>query len=161
LHPAIPVKPVKGQMLAFKHEAGALRGVVLGDGHYLIPRRDGTLLAGSTLEFTGFDKSTSDSARETLGAFAKRLMPSLASAPLIGHWSGLRPGSEGGVPVIGAFPGVSGLFVNAGHYRNGLVLAPAASRLVVDLMLDRAPSVDPAPYRVDERCRVSTLMGWC
>lgn len=145
------VAPVKGQMMVLRPAPGTprpLSRVVLADGRYLIPRRDGRILVGSTLEHQGFDKRTTSEARVSLYRSAVRLLPALARASIEHHWAGLRPGSPGGIPFIGEVPGCRGLHVNAGHFRNGLVLAPAAARLGVELMLGRTPCVDPAPYRI-------------
>ena len=144
----LPVRPVKGQMILFKAPPGLVRRVVLMDGRYVIPRADGRVLAGSTLEETGFDRSISREARESLWQSAIRIIPALADCEVEHHWAGLRPGSPDGVPFIGAVPGVDNLSVNAGHYRNGLVLAPASTRLLVDQLLGREPILDPAPYRL-------------
>ncbi|MGQ0332783.1 glycine oxidase ThiO [Halomonas elongata] len=147
----LPVRPVKGQMILFKAPPGLVRRVVLMDGRYVIPRADGRVLAGSTLEETGFDKSLSESARESLWTSATGIVPALADCEVEHHWAGLRPGSPDGVPFIGAVPGIDNLHVNAGHFRNGLVLAPASTRLLVDELLGREPIVDPAPYRLKGR----------
>ncbi|SDL96093.1 glycine oxidase [Modicisalibacter muralis] len=149
----LPVRPVKGQMMLFKTPTTSgcrqlLERVVLADGRYLIPRSDGRVLIGSTLEEAEFDKTPTDEARASLHASAVAMLPALAECEVEHHWAGLRPGSPEGVPFIGAVPGIEGLFVNAGHYRNGLVLAPAATRLLVDQLLGREPIVDPRPYRL-------------
>ena len=145
----LPVQPVKGQMLLFKAEPGLLDRVVLDRGRYLIPREGGYILVGSTLEFKGFDKQTSEEAHQSLYQSAVKIMPKLADCPIEAHWAGLRPGSPSGIPFIGALPGYENLYINAGHFRNGLVLAPASCRLSADLLLGREPVVDPAPYRFD------------
>lgn len=145
----LPVRPVKGQMILFKAPPGLVQRVVLMDGRYVIPRADGRVLAGSTLEECGFDKTTDNQARESLWASATAIIPSLAGCEVEHHWAGLRPGSPDGVPFIGTVPGIDNLHVNAGHYRNGLVLAPASTRLLVDQLLGREPILDPAPYRLD------------
>lgn len=142
----LPVEPVKGQMLLYEMEAPQLRCMILHKGRYLIPRRDGRLLVGSTLEHQGFDKHPSNSALESLRESAARMLPMLEGLPVKQQWAGLRPGAPGGIPFIGALPGFRNLFVNAGHYRNGLVLAPASARLLADLVIGRAASLDPAPY---------------
>lgn len=144
----LAVRPVKGQMILFKAPAGLVERVVLKDGRYVIPRGDGRVLAGSTLEEVGFDKQTTAAALASLHASAVSIIPQLAECPVEHHWAGLRPGSPDGVPVIGAVPGFEGLHVNAGHYRNGLVLAPAATRLLVDQLIGCEPIVDPEPYRL-------------
>lgn len=153
------IKPVRGQMIAFKAEPGLLDRVVLMDGRYLIPRSDGHILAGSTLEYTGFDDRTSEDALASLKESAYRLMPKLRDYPVAHHWAGLRPGSVDGIPWIGAVPGYENLYINAGHFRNGLVLAPAATRLLSDQLLGQATQIDPAPYQPEVRQRVLAETG--
>ena len=143
---SLPVEPVKGQMILYKCAPGFLSSMVLAKGRYAIPRRDGHILIGSTLEHEGFDKTPTDAALESLKASAVELIPALADAEVVGHWAGLRPGSPEGVPYIGEVPGFKGLWLNCGHYRNGLVLAPASCQLFTDLLLERTPIIDPAPY---------------
>ena len=143
---ALPVEPVKGQMILYKCASDFLSSMVLAKGRYAIPRRDGHILIGSTLEHEGFDKTPTETALASLKASAVELIPALADAEVVGHWAGLRPGSPEGIPYIGEVPGFQGLWLNCGHYRNGLVLAPASCQLFADLLLGRAPIIDPAPY---------------
>lgn len=140
------VEPVRGQMLLFKAEPGFVRHIVMVAGHYVIPRRDGHVLVGSTLERVGFEKVTTEAARQELLAAAEQIIPGLLVFPLVNHWAGLRPGTAQGIPYIGEHPHVKGLFVSAGHFRNGVVLGPASARLLADLMLGREPAVPAAPY---------------
>lgn len=151
----LPVEPVKGQMILFKCAHDFLPSMVLAKGRYAIPRRDGHILVGSTLEYEGFDKTPTDVALQSLKAAAVELLPALAQAEVVGHWAGLRPGSPDGIPFIGPVAGQAGLWLNCGHYRNGLVLAPASCQLFADLLLGRAPIIDPAPYAPAARLRVS------
>ncbi|WGL62190.1 glycine oxidase ThiO [Pseudomonas sp. CW003PS] len=142
----LPVEPVKGQMILYKCAEDFLPSMVLAKGRYAIPRRDGHILIGSTLEYAGFDKTPTDNALESLKASAEELLPALKGAEVVGHWAGLRPGSPEGIPFIGELPEHPGLWLNCGHFRNGLVLAPASCQLLADLMLGREPIIDPAPY---------------
>ncbi len=142
----LPVKPMKGQMILFKCAEDFLPSMVLAKRRYAIPRRDGHILVGSTLEDVGFDKTPTEDALESLRATAINLLPGLADARVVKHWAGLRPASPDGIPYIGPVPGHDGLWLNCGHFRNGLVLAPASCQLLADLMLDRSPCVDPEPY---------------
>ncbi len=144
-HPPV-VFPVRGQMLLYRTAPGMLRHIVQDGEAYLVPRRDGTLLVGSTVEQAGFDKSITGAARAALAAAACTLVPALAASPIVDHWAGLRPGSGSGLPIIAAHPEIRGLYLNTGHYRNGLVLAPGAARLLADLILDRTPVVAPGPF---------------
>ena len=133
-------------MILYKCAEDFLPSMVLAKGRYAIPRRDGHILIGSTLEYAGFDKTPTQDAFESLKASAEELLPALKGAEVVGHWAGLRPGSAEGIPYIGEVPSHPGLWLNCGHYRNGLVLAPASCQLLADLMLGREPIVDPAPY---------------
>lgn len=149
----LPVVPVKGQMILYKTDPGWLPSMVLFEGRYAIPRRDGHILVGSTLEHSGFDKSTSVEALDSLRSSAQALLPALAQCRPVAQWAGLRPGSPEGVPYIGPVPGHDGLWLNTGHYRNGLVLAPASCRLLADLMTNAEPIIDPTPYAPQGRLR--------
>ena len=144
----LPVHPVKGQMLQLQGQPGLLTPIVLYQDHYLIPRRDGRILVGSTLEETGFDKQISATAKQELLGFVRALLPALAELPVVAHWAGLRPASPSGIPYICQVPGHPQLYVNTGHFRNGVVLAPASVRLLTDLLLQRTPIVAPAPYQL-------------
>lgn len=141
------IRPIRGQMLLFKLEPGGLGTILYRNGLYLIPRRDGHLLVGSTLEDAGFDKSTDDATRQRLHDEAAELLPVLATLEPARHWSGLRPGSPDNLPVIDRHPDFDNVFVNAGHYRYGVTMAPASAELLADLMEDKTPALDPAPYR--------------
>lgn len=142
----LDVAPVRGQMIQFRARPGLLRHIVLAGEHYLVPRRDGLILAGSTLEHVGFDSSTTQSARTLLRERALGLVPALADCPLVAHWAGLRPGSRDGIPLIDEHPRIRGLYVNTGHFRNGVGMAPASARLLVDRMLQRDSITAFAPY---------------
>lgn len=142
----LEVSPVKGQMILFDAIPGIVNRIVLNEGRYVIPRRDGRIVAGSTLEYTDFDKSTTAEAKETLADIAIDMFPRLADYPVSHHWSGLRPGSSEGIPYIGRIPAYSNVFVNAGHFRNGLVLAPASVNLLTAILCGEKPPVNPAPY---------------
>lgn len=143
------IEPVRGQMILFLARPGLINQITLYRDRYIIPRRDGRVLIGSTLEHTGFVKGTTAEARELLYRSALEIFPALNGVLIEQHWSGLRPGSPSGVPYIGACPGTGGLYVNAGHYTNGVGAGPASARLVADLMLGREPILDPAPYALD------------
>jgi len=147
---AVPdIRPVKGQMLLFGPLPGLLSRIVLKGGHYLIPRADGHILAGSTLEHTGFDKAVTQSARDSLALAAAAMLPGLDGLPIERQWAGLRPGSSRELPWIGRHPAVEGLYVNSGHYRNGLVLGPGSARLLADRVLGRKPIQDLWPFSVE------------
>lgn len=142
------IMPVKGQMVVFDAEPDTLRYMVLDNDQYLIPRLDGKILAGSTVEHDDFNKTPSATVYQQLTGFAVNLFPVLNNYPVIKHWAGIRPGTEYGVPYIGRHPGIANLSINAGHFRNGLVMGPASAQLLVDLLLNRPTAVAPEPYRL-------------
>lgn len=144
----LAIAPVRGQMILFRARPGLLRHIVVRAEHYLIPRRDGRVLAGSTVEQAGFDRSTTAAALAELKQAALEMVPVLAECEIERHWAGLRPGSEHGIPTIAAHPGIRGLYVNSGHFRNGIALAPASARLATDLMLNRPVIFDGAAYAI-------------
>lgn len=145
----LPIRPRRGQMLLYRARPGLISHIIVADDHYVIPRRDGHVLVGSTVEDVGFDKSTTREAQETLRYAALDLVPALANCPIESHWAGLRPGSADGIPFIGEHPEIAGLYICSGHFRNGLGMAPASAQLMVDLMLGRSAEVDPSLYRLN------------
>ena len=140
------VRPIRGQMLLFKLAPGVLDTILYRKGLYLIPRLDGHVLAGSTVEDVGFDKTTETAARQRLHAAAAALLPALASIQPIRHWAGLRPGSPDNLPIIDRHPDFENVFVNTGHFRYGVTLAPASAELLADLMEGTPPALAPLPY---------------
>jgi glycine oxidase len=142
----LSIEPVRGQMILFKGPPGLVSRITLYRGHYVIPRRDGYVLAGSTLEYVGFEKQTTQQGLQDLKRSAIELIPDLAEQPIVQHWAGLRPGSPDGIPMVGPHPEIANLFVNAGHFRNGVVLGPATARLLADQLVGAASDLDPAPY---------------
>lgn len=145
----VNIRPVQGQIILFRGAKGLLNRIVLHNGHYLIPRKDGRILCGSTLEMCGFDKHTTEEAKEALRETAYEIMPALRDLPINNHWAGLRPGSPDGVPYIDEHPEIAGLYVNAGHYRYGVTMGLASVHMLTDRMLGRTPRIDPTPYRFD------------
>ena len=140
------VRPIRGQMLLFKLKPGVLDSILYRDGLYLIPRRDGHVLVGSTVEDAGFDKSTDAATLQRLHAAAAKMLPVLSTMQPIRHWAGLRPGSPDNIPVIGPHPDFDNVFINTGHYRYGVTMAPASAALLLDLMEGNTPELDPTPY---------------
>jgi len=142
----LPITPVRGQMILFFTQPGLISRIVLANDRYVIPRRDGHVLVGSTLEETGFDKSTTQTALEDLKYAAFSLIPRLADYTVQKQWAGLRPASINGIPYIGEHPQIKGLYVNTGHFRNGIVLGLASARLISDIILGQNPILDTDAY---------------
>lgn len=143
---SIDVIPVKGQMIMYKGEPGLIKRIILSQGHYVIPRKDGRILAGSTLEKIGFDKNISTTAFDELHEAAVKLAPLIADLPVERQWAGLRPGTKKGIPYICQHDDIEGLYIHAGHFRNGIVLGAASAELMTDIILEREPWCDIGPY---------------
>ena len=144
------IKPMRGQILLI--DASNLpaidkpNNIIYQDGFYLVPRHDGLILAGSTLEDVGFNTQTTEVMRQQLQQKAEKILPSLKYAAVIKHWSGLRPGTPDNLPTIAAHPTIKNLFLNTGHFRYGLTMAPASATLVTALILGETPQIDVMPY---------------
>jgi glycine oxidase len=141
----LQVRPVKGQMLLAAAPPGFCRRMILDGESYLIPRADGRIVIGSTLEDAGFDKTVTLDAVGDLAARAARLMPELGRLPLETSWAGLRPATPDRLPYIGR-GALEGLIVATGHYRNGILLAPVTAEIVADLLAGQPPPIDLAPF---------------
>ncbi|NGY06276.1 FAD-dependent oxidoreductase [Solimonas terrae] len=128
------ISPIKGQMLLLAAEPGTLPRPRIGDDVYLIPRRDGCILVGSTLEDCGFDCVPTPEVRVLLRERALRLWPALEALPLLAHWAGLRPHCKDEKPILGPSADCRGLFVATGHFRIGITLAPASAARIVDYL---------------------------
>jgi glycine oxidase len=128
-----PVEPIKGQMLALSAPIGFVRRPTWLPGAYLVPRDDGRLLVGATAERAGFDTSVTAEAIHGILHDALAGAPSLAGFAVSESWAGLRPGTPDGRPFLGVTP-IQGLLLATGHYRNGILLAPATARSIADLL---------------------------
>lgn len=147
----LPVQPVKGQMLALSAIARPLTRVVTSPEAYLIPReteQGPVVVVGATSEDAGFDLTVEPEGQEALLRGAVNLVPSLVDAPVVERWSGLRPGTTDDLPVLGPDPDLSGLFFATGHYRNGILLAPATARALAGWIAGDAPK-GMAPFAPD------------
>ena len=130
------IKPMRGQILLYdlSSHQDLPANIIYQDGFYLVLRRDGYLLAGSTLEDVGFDTTTTETMRQQLQIKAEQVMPSLKYAAIRKHWSGLRPGTPDNLPTIAQHPSIKNLYLNTGHFRYGLTMAPASAAKIVELI---------------------------
>jgi glycine oxidase len=141
-----PVRPVKGQMLCVATpQHNFLRHVVRAPGVYLIPRSDGRILIGATVEEAGFDKRVDPAVIQKLRQAAVELAPGLAEARMLEAWAGLRPGTPDGLPIMGVTTAAK-VFVSAGHYRNGILLAPASARVMGQVVRGGKPDCDLSAF---------------
>lgn len=146
---SLPVRPVRGQMLALRPPRPPSSRVV-GHGHvYVVPRSDGRVLLGATMEEVGFEKQTTHEGIAELVDGATEIFPSLASARVVERWSGLRPGTPDGLPLLGTDPDVENLFYATGHFRNGILLAPATARAIAELLETGSSRILPREFHPD------------
>jgi glycine oxidase len=143
--PAGAVRPVRGQIAVLDTRPPLLSRVIFSDKGYVVPRPDGRVLCGSTMEEAGFEKAVTAGGLLRVLELAVEVAPALASAPVVETWSNFRPATPDGLPILG--PGRErGLFYATGHYRNGVLLTPITADAVSDAVLERPPPVDLAPF---------------
>lgn len=141
-----PVRPRKGQMLYLRPErSGIPEHVVRAPDVYVVPRSSGKILVGATVEDVGFNTDVESTVIERLHFSAAKYLPQLASATVIESWAGLRPGTPDDLPVMGKTEN-TGVFIATGHFRNGILLAPATARAMARLMLGEDPGIDLAGF---------------
>jgi len=149
--PNLQVTPKKGQMLAVSLPSSLpLHFVVRTPGIYIVPRTSGPnagrAIIGATIEDAGFDKTIHPSDIADLRSLAAALLPPLAAAPQLEAWAGLRPATPDGLPLLGALPAQPNHFIATGHYRDGILLAPATAHAMAQLLFGEAPSIDLTPF---------------
>ncbi|MDP6114813.1 MAG: FAD-dependent oxidoreductase [Planctomycetota bacterium] len=147
---SLPLYPSKGQMALLEGPPGKLKHIIKGGGMYCIPRPDGKILLGATVEEAGLDKRvTAEGIRSVLAA-AFKIAPALKGLPIIQQWAGLRPyTARKGGPLLGPVPGLDNFIVATGHYRNGILLGPVTGLMVKELVRSEQPSLDLSAYRPD------------
>jgi len=147
--PQLEVEPVRGQMLCFKPQQQLARQVIYSSRGYLIPRRDGRLLAGSTTESAGFEKRVTNDGVDAIKSMAVEIVPALESLTVVDSWAGFRPRAKDGLPVLGPTRRVAGLFYATGHYRNGILLAPITGELIAEVIHSGATPSLLSPFSPD------------
>lgn len=143
----LDVQPIRGQILLFKFATPPLQHILLKQDLYLIPRRDGHVLVGSTLENVGFDKSVTQVARASLLTRVREIFPAWQHLEPVRHWAGFRPGSPDNIPTIGAHPQLQNLYANTGHFRYGVTMALASAELLRNQIEHRPQPFSVAEYR--------------
>lgn len=134
--PTPPLRPVRGQLLRLEWAGPPLSTIVWGPKCYVVPRLDGTILVGATVEDVGFDERTTEAGIQELLHAVHELLPGTKTARVIEARAGLRPATPDGLPVIGPDPRVPGLVHASGHYRNGILLAPITASLIGDWIVE-------------------------
>jgi glycine oxidase len=141
----LPVAPVKGQMANLRCAPERLRCVVRAPGIYLVPRGDGRVTIGSTIEHAGFDETVDEASIRRMAEMALRLLPEAEAPPQMDMWAGLRPGTRDGLPILGA-AGKQSCWHATGHYRDGILLGPVTARVMAQAMLGEATDVPLEPF---------------
>ena len=136
----LPVKPMRGQMLAVRTVPRAVSQIIYGRHMYLVPRPDGETLVGATVEDVGFRKEVTLEGLEELIQAGRHIAPGMMGQPVIRTWAGLRPGSPDGLPLVGPVAGLPGLILAVGHHRNGILLGPLTGVLVKQWLVDHVQS---------------------
>ena len=128
------VFPMKGQMIVLKSDPSVVTNIVLDQGRYIIPRKDGRILVGSTMQNVGFDRSTDEQTRQDLHDFASQRFEVLAKSKVECHWSGFRPASKSSKVMLGRYDQFNNVYLNTGHFRNGLNMAPESAKRITQLI---------------------------
>ena len=139
------VRPVRGQIAVLDTRPPLLSRVVFSGHGYVVPRADGRILCGSTMEEVGFEKAVTAGGLRQVLDIAIGISPALARAPVVETWSNFRPASPDGEPILGEGT-VAGLLYATGHTRNGILLTPVTADAIAALVLGRPPPVDLAPF---------------
>ncbi|HSU25016.1 MAG TPA: glycine oxidase ThiO [Pyrinomonadaceae bacterium] len=139
--PPFTVKPIRGQMLCYRTGERPFRRVIYSPRGYLVPRADGRILAGSTVEDVGYDKGVSEIGIRAIESAASEIAPGLGAVQPAEKWAGLRPFvPPDGLPVIGGLPGCENLLIATGHFRNGILLTPLTARIAAEKILNEGDS---------------------
>lgn len=149
------IKPIHGQMMCVKPTESVLQSIILDGGHYLIPRLDGHVLIGSTMEDIGFNKETTMTAQEELRDWAASVWPRLKNATLVKHWSGLRPSTDTEKPYIGSIPDIKNLYINTGHFRKGILQAPSSAILLADMFSGDSSFMDIDKFSISRQANLT------
>jgi len=145
----LPVEPVKGQIVLLKDEPGRVHHIIKHDAAYMVPRVDGHILVGASMERVGFRSGITDEVIGQLLEAAYRITPGLKDAQMVQQWMGFRPGSPDGMPYLGPVQGRPGLWIASGHFRNGVALAPGTAELMSRWIMGEAPQSDLSDFRVN------------
>lgn len=156
----LPVKPVKGQIVLLKGEPGLMHSIVKHDDAYFVPRDDGRILVGASMEFVGFKPGTTDEVIGNMMNSMERIAPGLKSLEVEAKWMGFRPGSPDGMPYLGPVESIPGLWVASGHYRNGVALAPITAVMMSQWMTGNSPDIDFSTFAVDRVEVQSSIVGF-
>ena len=141
----IPIQPSRGQIVLADTISLVLRHTIEGLGVYVVPRSDGVILIGATVEFVGYDKRTTLEGIQQMIEAGTTLIPELAGMSFVQAWAGLRPHIKNG-PCLGKAPGLDNVIIASGHFKNGILLAPITGVLISELITRGTPSMSLEPF---------------
>lgn len=157
---SLPVEPVKGQIVLLKSEPGRISHIIKHDWAYFVPRKDGRILVGASMENVGFQRGNTDNVTSDLMRAMHDIVPGLKDAEVEHQWMGFRPGSPDGLPFMGQVPEIPGLWVASGHYRNGVALAPITATVMSGWIMGQEPEIDMSAFRPDRDTLNLKLLGY-
>jgi glycine oxidase len=155
--PSFGIEPVRGQMVCFEANPQIARHVIYSPRGYIVPRRDGRLLSGSTTEHAGYDRRVTAEGVSSILSAAMEISQRIGALPIQASWAGLRPRAADGLPVLGSYAEIDGLFYATGHYRNGILLAPVTGEMIAGAVVDKVASTSLSIFSPD---RFDLVNSW-
>ncbi len=156
----LSVEPVKGQIVLLRDKPGKMHSIIKHDDAYFVPRSDGRILVGASMERVGFQRGNTEEIVNSLLAATYRITPGLKDAEVEQQWMGFRPGTADGLPFLGPVQNRPGLWVASGHYRNGVALAPGTAEIMSRWILGEQPKLDMSDFRIERTTRNDTKLGF-
>ncbi len=141
----LPVEPARGQILCFRGPKRVVRHAVMSERAYVVQRRDGRLLVGSTIERAGFEKALTLTGMHAILCGTRHMTSALEACTFLDAWAGFRPATTDKLPILGA-TSIEGLYVATGHFRHGILLAPITAQLMAELLVTGRSSLDLSPF---------------
>ncbi|MBL1351753.1 MAG: glycine oxidase ThiO [Zetaproteobacteria bacterium] len=157
---SLPVQPVKGQMVLLKGRPNLMQHIIKHDDAYFVPRKDGRILVGASMEFVGFERGNTDDVIQSLLISMKKIAPALENLEIEQQWMGFRPGTPDGMPFLGKIPEKEGLWVATGHYRNGVALAPITAQVMSQSILGESLGLDLTSFTVQRSMPKHSIVGF-
>ena len=156
----LSVEPVKGQIVLLKDKPGKMHSIIKHDDAYFVPRSDGRILIGASMERVGFQRGNTEQVVNSLLSATHRIAPGLKDAEIEQQWMGFRPGTADGLPYLGPVKNRPGLWIASGHYRNGVALAPGTAEIMSRWILGEAPNLDMSDFRIDRATNNNPKLGF-
>ena len=147
----VNIKPIRGQIINLRSNKSIIDKIILDGAYYLIPRHDNNILIGSTMEDVGFINKTTDLAKDQLLQWGYSIIPQLIETKLVSHSAGLRPAASDGKPLIGLVTNFKNIYINSGHFRKGILQAPASAKLLADHLFGEPSFMDIHNFSLEYR----------